>query len=255
MGKIIAVIYSIVSYVLFFATALYLIGFVGDFIVPKTINSGLEISFIKAFLINLCLLSTFAVQHSLMARKSFKSWLTSFMNPAIERSTYVLLSSFALILLYWQWCPMKTVVWEVNNAIIYWIIMSVFILGWGLVFAATFMMNHFELTGLQQVYNHWRDKKTTQGIFKMSYMYKFVRHPLMLGFLIVFWATPFMTMGHFLFTVIMTFYILISVKYLEEKDLRKELGKAYERYQKEVPMLIPFTKKGERNRGEKTDQL
>lgn len=255
MGKIIAVIYSIVSYVLFFVTALYLIGFVGDFIVPKTINSGLELSFIKAFLINLCLLSTFAVQHSLMARKSFKSWLTSFMNPAIERSTYVLLSSLALILLYWQWCPMKTVVWEVNNAIIYGIIMSVFILGWVLVFAATFMMNHFELTGLQQVYNHWRDKKTTHGIFKMSYMYKFVRHPLMLGFLIVFWATPYMTMGHFLFTIIMTFYILISVKYLEEKDLRKDLGKAYERYQKEVPMLIPFTKKGESNRGEKTDQL
>jgi len=244
MGKILASIYGILTYLLFLLTALYMIGFLGNFIVPKSISSGVEISFSKALIVNLLLLSVFAVQHSLMARKSFKKWLTNFMNPAIERSTYVLLSSLALMLLYRLWQPMKTVIWEVKNEAIYWIVIGLFALGWVIVFASTFMINHFELTGLQQVYNHWKNKKTVSTTFQINYLYKFVRHPLMLGFLMVFWATPYMTFGHLLFTSIMTLYIFLSVKYLEEKDLRQDIGKEYETYQKEVPMLIPFTKRG-----------
>lgn len=246
MRKVAAIVYGVFSYVFFFLAALYLIGFLGNFIVPKNINSGVELSIGKALIINLSLLSLFAIQHSLMARKMFKKWLTRFMSPAIERSTYVSLSSLALVILYWQWCPMKMVFWEVESNFFYWMIIGGLIMGWCIVFASTFMINHFELTGLQQVYNYWKDKKSVEITFKVNYLYTFVRHPLMLGFLIVFWTTPYMTMGHFLFTSIMTIYILISVKYLEEKDLKEDLGKAYEMYQKEVPMLIPFTKKREK---------
>lgn len=242
MGKFLTIIYGVFAYLLFLVAALYMICFLGNFIVPKSISSGTETSVGQAVLINLLLLSVFAIQHSVMARASFKKWITSFMNPAIERSTYVLLSSLALLLLYWQWQPMKTVLWEVKNETIYGLIMGIFALGWVIVFASTFMINHFELTGLQQIYNNWKDKQAKETTFKMNYFYKFVRHPLMLGFLIVFWATPYMTVGHLLFTLVMTLYIFLSVKYLEEKDLRKEIGKEYEKYQKEVPMLIPFTK-------------
>ena len=246
MGKFLATIYGISTYLLFLVTALYMIGFLGNFAVPKSISSGVETSFSKGILINLLLLSVFVIQHSLMARQSFKKWLTSFMNPAVERSTYVLLSSLALILLCWQWQPMQMVIWEVKTEVIYWLIMGIFALGWVVVFASTFMINHFELTGLQQVYNYWKDKQVKPATFKTNYLYKFVRHPLMLGFLIVFWATPYMTIGHLLFTVVMTLYIFLSVKYLEEKDLRREIGKEYEVYQKEVPMLVPFTKRGKK---------
>jgi len=160
MGKFLATIYGISTYLLFLVTALYMIGFLGNFAVPKSISSGVETSFSKGILINLLLLSVFAIQHSLMARQSFKKWLTSFMNPAVERST------------------------------IYWLIMGIFALGWVVVFASTFMINHFELTGLQQVYNYWKDKQVKPATFKTNYLYKFVRHPLMLGFLIVFCNDP-----------------------------------------------------------------
>jgi len=242
MGKFLTIIYGVFAYLLFLVTALYTIGFLGNFIVPKSISSGEETSLGQAVIINLLLLSVFAIQHSLMARAGFKKWLSNFMNPAIERSTYVLLSSLALILLYWQWQPLKTVIWEVKNETVYWIIMGIFAIGWIVVFASTFMINHFELTGLQQIYNNWKDKQAENATFKVNYFYKFVRHPLMLGFLIVFWATPLMTLGHLLFTGVMTLYIFVAVKYLEEKDLRKEIGPAYEEYQKNVPMIIPFTK-------------
>jgi len=243
MKKFLTIIYGAFVYLLFLVAALYMIGFLGNFIVPKTISSGEETSLGQAVIVNLLLLSLFAIQHSVMARVPFKKWITSFMNPAIERSTYVLLSSLALMLLYWQWQPMKMVLWEVKNETIYWIIMGIFAIGWIIVFASTFMINHFELTGLQQIYNNWKDKQAEKTTFKTKYLYKFVRHPLMLGFLIVFWATPFMTLGHLFFTGIMTLYIFISVKYLEEKDLRKEIGPAYEEYQENVPMIIPFTKR------------
>ena len=242
MQKFLVAIYGLFAYLLFMATARYMIGFLGNFMVSKSISSGTEIPLVPALIINLLLLGVFAIQHSLMARESFKQWITSFINPAIERSTYVLLSNLALILLYWQWQPMKLVIWEVKNETIYWVIMGLFGIGWLIVFASTFMINHFELTGLQQIYNNWKDKQAKKSSFQINYLYKLVRHPLMLGFLIVFWATPYMTLGHLLFTSIMTLYIFVSVKYLEEKDLRKAIGKEYEAYQEKVPMFIPFTK-------------
>ena len=243
MGKILFSIYGIFAYLIYLIASLYLIGFLGNFIVPKSISSGTGGPLGQAMAINLILLSLFAIQHSVMARASFKKWLTSFMNPAIERSTYVLLSSLVLLLLFWQWRPMPTVLWEVKKESAYLLIMGLFGLGWVVVLASTFMINHFELTGLQQVYDYLKNKQTESSSFQINYLYKFVRHPLMLGFLIVFWATPYMTFGHLLFTVVMTIYIFLSVKYLEEKDLRKSIGKEYEDYQEKVPMIIPFTKR------------
>jgi len=244
MGKFLATIYGIFAYLLFLVAAVYLVGFLANYMVPKSISSTPVSSVGQAAIINLLLLSVFAIQHSLMARESFKKWITSFMNPAIERSTYVLLSNLALFLLFWKWQPMDMVIWEAKSETIYWIVMGVFGLGWIVVLASTFMINHFELTGLQQIYNNWKDKQPENSTFQINYLYKFVRHPLMLGFLMVFWATPYMTLGHLLFTGVMTIYIFASVKYLEEKDLRKAIGKEYEEYQEKVPMIIPFTKRG-----------
>ncbi len=244
MGKFLATIYGIFAYLLFLVAALYMVGFLANYMVPKSISSTPVSSVGQAAIINLLLLSVFAIQHSLMARESFKKWITSFMNPAIVRSTYVLLSNLALFLLFWKWQPMDMVIWEAKSETVYWIVMGVFGLGWIVVLASTFMINHFELTGLQQIYNNWKDKQPENSSFQINYLYKFVRHPLMLGFLMVFWATPYMTLGHLLFTGIMTVYIFASVKYLEEKDLRKAIGTAYEEYQEKVPMIIPFTKRG-----------
>jgi len=247
MEKILIPIYGIVAYLIYLIAALYMLGFLGNFIVPKSISSGTGGPLGQAMVINLMLLSLFAIQHSVMARPPFKKWLTSFMNPAIERSTYVLLSSLVLLLLYWQWQPIPTVLWEVKSEMIYLLIMGLYGLGWVVVLASTFMINHFELTGLQQVYNYLKNKQSESSSFQINYLYKFVRHPLMLGFLIVFWATPYMTLGHLLFTSVMTIYIFLSVKYLEEKDLRRTIGKEYEDYQAKVPMIIPFTNRNKNN--------
>ena len=244
MEKFLASIYGIFAYLLFLITAIYMVGFLGNFLVPKSISSDTGGPLAQSIAIDLILLSLFAIQHSLMARASFKKWITSFMNPAIERSTYVLLSSLVLILLFWQWQPIPIILWEVKSKTVYSLIMGLFGLGWVVVLASTFMINHFELTGLQQVYDYLKNKEPDKSRFQINYLYKFVRHPLMLGFLMVFWATPYMTIGHFLFTSVMTMYIFLSVKYLEEKDLLKTIGKEYEDYQEKVPMIIPFTKRG-----------
>ncbi len=243
MGKSLAALYGIFAYLLFLVVAAYMVGFLGDFLVSKSINTGVEIPLTQAIIINFLLLSVFAVQHSLMARASFKAWIKSIIPAAIERSTYIYLSNFALLLLYWKWQPIKTIIWKVENELLVMLIMGIFGLGWVIVLASTFMINHFELTGLQQIYDNWKDREAKASVFQINYLYKFVRHPLMLGFLIVFWATPTMTLGHLFFTLVMTVYIFISVKYLEEKDLRKAIGKEYEAYQEKVPMLIPFTKR------------
>lgn len=244
MGKFLSFIYGIFAYLLFLITALYMIGFLGNFIVPKSINTGIGTTFGSALVINLLLLSVFAVQHSLMARPSFKDWMKKLIHPAIERSTYVLLSNFALLLLFWQWQPMKTVIWEAKSEALYLSIMGLFGLGWLIVFASSFMISHWDLVGLKQVFDNWKDRTATDPKFETNYLYRLVRHPLMLGFLIVFWTTPYMTVGHLLFAIILTLYVFIAVKYLEEKDLRKVIGKEYEAYQENVPMLIPFTKRG-----------
>ncbi|MEO9894265.1 methanethiol S-methyltransferase [Aurantibacter sp.] len=241
MKKVLIVIYGIIAYLIFLVAFLYAIGFVGNLFVPKSIDSGEEISLIPALLINLGLLSLFAIQHSIMARPAFKKWFTKIINPAMERSTYILLSSLALLLIYWKWQPMTAIVWETENVTSI-IVMAVFFLGWTIVFLSTFMINHFELFGLTQIYQNFKNETITSPKFQVNWFYKLVRHPLMLGFIIAFWAAPTMTYGRLLFAMVTTAYILIAVKFLEEKDLKKILGKDYEAYQKRVPMIFPFTK-------------
>lgn len=243
MTKLISFIYGIIAYFVFLIAFLYAIGFVGNFFVPKTIDSGVEPLLLKAILTNTILLSVFALQHSIMARPAFKKWIIGIINPAIERSTYVLLSSLALLLIYWQWQPITTIAWKVENETIAMILTGVFFFGWLVVFLSTFMINHFELFGLKQIFDNLKGKLTANPKFQTKFLYKIVRHPIMLGFIIAFWATPLMTFGHLMFSVITTIYILVAIKYLEEKDLRNFIGKEYETYQNEVPMIIPFTKK------------
>jgi protein-S-isoprenylcysteine O-methyltransferase Ste14 len=242
MKKSIIFLYGIGAYLVFLIAFLYAIGFVGNIFVPKSIDSGADTKLWSAILINVVLLSVFALQHSIMARPGFKKWLTAIISPAMERSTYILLSSLALILIFWQWQPISTIVWEVENKIAVTLLKGTFFLGWIVVLLSTFMINHFELFGLAQIVDNLKNRQTPNPKFQTNYFYKLVRHPIMLGFLIAFWATPVMTMGHLLFSVITTLYIFIAVKYLEEKDLRNAIGEKYEVYQKEVPMVIPFTK-------------
>lgn len=241
MKKVLVILYAIIAYAIFLIAFLYAIGFVGNFLVPKGIDTGVETSTVEALLINLALMSLFAIQHSVMARPAFKKWITKYISPAIERSTYVLLSSLVLLLMYWQWQPMTAIVWELENN---WVLVltGFFFLGWTIVFLSTFMISHFELFGLTQVFENFKDQQIRSPKFQVNYFYKIVRHPIMLGFIIAFWATPTMTVGHLLFAAVTTAYILVAVKFLEEKDLKKLIGKDYEEYQKEVPMIVPFTK-------------
>ncbi len=240
--KLIAFLFGIVAYIIFLCSFLYAIAFVGDFAVPKTINSGTESTFAEALSINLIALSIFALQHSIMARPRFKKWWTNFVPKPIERSLYVLLSSLALILIFVLWRPMPAIVWEVESEMGIVVLQGTFALGWVIVLLSTFMINHFELFGLLQVYENLKKKDTLPLPFTVRFLYRIVRHPLMLGFIIAFWATPVMTIGHLVFSTTTTLYILVAVKFLEERDLRRIHGKQYADYQKEVPMLIPFAK-------------
>lgn len=237
-------LYGILSYVVFLVAFLYSICFVGDLIVPKAINSGSESGIASSVIINLLLLGLFAIQHTVMARPAFKKWWTTIIDPAIERSTFVLLTSLILLLIFWKWQPMTGVIWDVQNETLGMILTVIFWIGWLIVLLSTFMINHFHLFGLDQVFNNFRNRPPTGLKFKESFFYKFVRHPIMTGFIIAFWATPLMTTGHLLFAAVTTIYILIAVKYFEEKDLKDEIGEPYESYQKRVPMIVPFTKFG-----------
>jgi len=248
MKKVAILIYGAVAYIIFLIAFLYAIGFVGNIYVPKTIDSGNEPSLMNAILTNTILLSIFALQHSIMARPKFKKWFNSIFSQAMERSTYILLSSLALILIFWQWQPITTLVWETENTILSNIIKAIFFLGWLIVLLSTFMINHFELFGLAQIFDNLKNRQTPNPKFQTNYLYKLVRHPIMLGFLIAFWATPIMTLGHLLFSIVTTLYIFVAVKYLEEKDLRKFIGEEYETYQKEVPMIVPFAKINSKNK-------
>jgi len=243
MKGLLIFLYGIIAYAVFLCAFLYAIGFTGNLIVPKSIDTGVESTMALAILINAALLTVFAIQHSVMARPSFKKALTKIIPQAMERSTYVLLSSLALLLLYWQWKPLPEVVWNIENETISIIIMVLFFIGWLIVFLSSFMINHFELFGLEQVYNNLKDKSLKPLAFTTRFFYGIVRHPIMLGFLIAFWATPVMTVGHLFFSIMTTLYIYVAVKYFEEKDLRKFIGEDYDEYIKKVPMLIPFTKK------------
>jgi protein-S-isoprenylcysteine O-methyltransferase Ste14 len=240
MKKTISFLYGVIAYAVFLVAFLYAIGFVGNFIVPKSIDSGTDPGFTRALIIDALLLSVFALQHSIMARPAFKRWWTGIIGSVVERSTYVLLSSLSLMLVYWQWQPMLTPVWKVESPTGVNILYGVYALGWLIVFLSTFMINHFELFGLKQVFENARNIQAQSQDFKVNFFYGIVRHPIMLGFLIAFWATPVMTLGHLVFSITTTLYILIAVKFLEERDLLKAYGQTYMDYKKKVPMILPI---------------
>jgi protein-S-isoprenylcysteine O-methyltransferase Ste14 len=238
MSRIAAFLYGLAAYLVFFVTILYAIGFVTGLAVPKTIDSGTVGSIGEALVVNLVLLSLFALQHSVMARKPFKRWWTQFVPVAIERSTYVLLASLVLILLFWQWRPIPTVVWQVADPQVATAVMGLSFFGWFLVFLSTFLINHFELFGLHQVATHLAGRTMPAPRFKTPLLYKVVRHPIYLGFIIAIWAAPVMTAGHLLFATVATAYIFVGI-FLEERDLLGEFGEEYKRYRARVGMLIP----------------
>jgi protein-S-isoprenylcysteine O-methyltransferase Ste14 len=242
MKKIISLLYGLVCYLAFFGTFLYTIGFVGHLIVPKTIDSEPQSAFPTAVLVDASLLLLFALQHSIMARPAFKRWWTRVVPEHLERSTYVLLASLCLMLMMWQWQPIGGVVWSVENETIKGLLLFTYIFGWALVLISTFLINHFDLFGLRQVWVHFLGKRYSQLSFRTPLFYKVVRHPLYLGFLIAFWSASVMTVAHLLFASITTGYILAAIQF-EERELLVGHGDNYRNYKKWVPMIIPFSKR------------
>ncbi|BAV34199.1 membrane protein [Sulfuricaulis limicola] len=238
MKRIAAFTYGVICYAIFFGTFLYAVGFVGNFIVPKSIDSTPAGPLGEALLINALLLGLFAVQHSVMARPAFKRWWTRFVPKPVERSTYVLFSSLALIALFAHWQPIGGVIWDVQNPVGRDVLYGLCAFGWGLVLVATYLINHFDLFGLRQVWLYLRGKEYRPVNFGTPALYKIVRHPLYVGFIFAFWATPTMTAAHLFFALMTTVYILIAIR-LEERDLVAEHGARYVEYRKQVPMLVP----------------
>jgi len=241
MGRPLGFLYGLAAYLVFFISLLYAVGFVEGLLVPKTVDTGSVVPLTEALIVNILLMSLFAVQHSVMARRQFKTWWTQYVPKSVERSTYVLFASLALALLCWQWRPIPTVLWQVTDPQIAMTIMGLSFAGWLLVLTSTFLINHFELFGLHQVVNNLAGRPMPAMRFKTPLLYKVVRHPIYLGFIIAFWAAPVMTIGHALFAAVTTAYIFVGIA-LEERDLIELFGDEYRRYRARVSMLVPWRK-------------
>lgn len=241
MKRTLILLYGALSYVMFLGTYLYFIAFVGGFVVPKTVNSGAAAPLPEALIVNFLLISLFAVQHSVMARWGFKRRWTKIIPKSIERSTFVFITNIILILLMWQWRPMPQVIWSVENTIASIILYSLFGAGFALAVLSSFLINHFELFGLQQVYREWRQKAFTAPPFQTPWIYKIIRHPMQAGQILGLWAIPLMTAGHLTLALGMTVYVFIGI-YFEERDLVRNFGQRYVEYRQEVPKLIPVFK-------------
>ncbi|MFY0636427.1 methanethiol S-methyltransferase [Maricaulis maris] len=239
MGRAFGFVFGIAVYAFFFAVFLYSIGFVGNLLVPKTIDSGAAGPFAMAAIVNLVLLSVFAVQHSVMARPAFKSAWTRLVPAYLERTIYVLLSSIALALIYAFWQPMPGVIWSVPQGAATYLVQGVFWLGWLIVLISTFLISHFDLFGLSQIYANLRQRPFKGAPFRKHLFYRLVRHPMMTGFMIAFWAAPVMTLGHLLFAIVTTAYMVVAVYRFEEKDLIAEIGDEYLDYRDEAGAFFP----------------
>lgn len=239
-GRILAFLYGVICYLIFLIAFLYAIAFVGNIaLVPKTIDSGAAGPFARGLIIDAVLLSLFAVQHSVMARQWFKRAWKQIVPEPVERSTYVLLASLILLLLFWKWHPMKAIIWDVRNPNSHALLIGLFWIGWGMVLVSTWLVDHFDLFGLKQVFYYLRGKHLEPLPFKDPALYKIVRHPIYLGFIIAFWATPRMTGGHLFFAIMTTAYILVAIQF-EERDLIRFYGDNYRRYKEHVSMLFPL---------------
>ena len=241
--RMVVLLYGIVSYAAFFGIFVYMIGFLANLVVPKSIDAPVGDGGGSGVLINVMLLGLFAVQHSTMARPGFKARWTKIVPEPIERSTYVLFTSLLLMLMVWQWRPMTGVIWQVDAPAMRAILTGVYFLGFGTVLYASFLIDHFDLFGLRQVVLCFRGQPYTSPVFRMRGLYRFIRHPLLAGFIIAFWSAPTMTAGHLLFSVATTAYIFIGVT-LEERDLLNQLGEDYKHYRARTPMFLPLGKKG-----------
>ncbi len=243
MRKATILLYGLLSYAFFFVTFIYAIGFVGGLFVPKGIDDGPAMSVVQAVLLDLALLSLFAIQHSVMARPWFKRWWLGWIDPALERPTYVLLATAALALLLWQWRPLPQLVWSVTDPTLSTALTALSLFGWLFVLLSTFMISHFELFGLKQVFMRFSGRGMPAAEFRTPGLYRLVRHPIYLGFIIAFWAAPVMSQGHLLFAAVTTAYILVGIM-LEERDLIALFGDDYRRYRERVSMLLPVWRKG-----------
>jgi protein-S-isoprenylcysteine O-methyltransferase Ste14 len=241
MVRVLALLYGLAAYAASLAALVSAVGFVTGFLLPKTIDTETGTPLAEAVVIDLLLMSVFAIQHSVMARQGFKRWWTRFVPPAIERSTYVLFSSLALGLLLWQWRSIPAVVWQVTDPAVAMSIIGLSLFGFLVGLTSTFLINHFELFGLHQVVNNLSGRQASEPAFRTPGLYKFVRHPLYLGFIIAFWAAPTMTWGHLLFASVTTAYIIVGIM-LEERDLVALFGDEYRRYRERVGMLLPKAK-------------
>jgi len=242
MPALLMFLYGLASYAFFLGTFLYTIAFIGNIPMPRTIDVGPHSPPVEAMLVNLALLAVFAVQHSVMARRGFKRQWTRVVPEPVERSTYVLFATLALALLLWQWRPIPALVWNVEHPAAILAIDVVFWLGWVVLFVSTFLINHFELFGLRQVWSRLTGRGIPEPEFRTPLLYRHVRHPLYLGFMLSFWATPRMTAGHLLFALGCSAYILLGI-WFEERDLVAQFGDRYRRYREQVSMLIPWTRR------------